>query len=618
MNSAPILAALLLLASPLAARQVYQLGGASGRSWADRASLTFVDARSVPGSIRPFQTEASHNLVSTMRDRGGDISSLLDTYTLAQDWVDGGYEYVIDGDSTTAFVHPPRIKILGGGGGFWTVPMFFDLGAPFLVDRIRFITRPDHPENQMRRYLLYLNDGSDEAKDRVGNPVWTKYREDIDNLSSVVDLQIEPQMVRHVYLLPGTLGYGGGLSTTWEVAEFEVFGRGFVPSAEFVSAPIDLGQPSSLGALRWGWQLDPGAQIAIQTRSGSDDQPDVYWRLTGVGDEVSALDERGRPLTTQTYGLLRPNKRGGVTDDLENWSPWQSYELADGAGTQVLSPSPRRFLQVRIQFLSAGLAGGQVDSLRFDYSQPPVVASAVAEIHPNQVEAAASTPFTYAVRSRIEPGQSGFDAFQLRTAARVDSVLAVRIERETVRFAAEREPTGGGFLVRFPRIRTDQALLEVDFLARVFRYGTAFDGSLVDSQTDEVPLAVIPGDAVPEAPSDELRVRIGLESGLLAGLQVSPNPFSPNGDGVNDRVALSFSLLRLTGSAPVALRLFDLSGRPVGLLEGRAQGGSAFALEWDGRDDAGALVPPGLYLYRLAVDSDGGWHERVGHLAVAY
>lgn len=613
-----LIAALLLLGSQVQGRDRFQLGGAAGLPWGDWGDLAFIDAASVPGSIRPIATEPTQNLIATMRQRGGDVSSILDTYTLAQDWIDGGYEFVIDGDSTTAFVHPPRIKILGGGGGFWTVPMFFDLGAPFVVDRIRFMTRPDHLENRLRRYILYLNDGSQETKDQVGNVIWSKYREEIDNLSPAVDLGIEPQMVRHIYLLPGTIGSGGGLSETWEIAEMQVFGRGFVPAATFASRPIALSGPASLGAIHWAWHVDPGAQVIVQTRSGTDEQPGVYWRKTGVGDERSPLDERGRPLTAETYGLLRPNKRGGITDDLTNWSPWQTYgPVGATTGTQVLSPSPRAFVQVRVQFLSAGLAGGRLDSLWFDYSEPPIVRSAVGEIHPDLVEPAQRTPFTYVVRSRVDAGQSGFDALRLRTSGQVDTITAVRIDRAPVGFRAEAEGDGG-IVVRFPRIRRDQTLLEIDLEARVYRYGTPFAGSVLDTEADEVPLEITPGDAAAEVGSDGLLVRIRLDNDLLAGLQVEPNPFSPNGDGTNDVATLSFSLLRLTEVAPVTLRIFDLAGRLVRRLGSAPAGSQSVALDWNGRDDAGALVTPGLYVFRLTVESDAGRQERVGAIAVAY
>ena len=39
---------------------------------------------------------------------------------------------------------------------------------------------------------------------------------------------------------------------------------------------------------------------------------------------------------------------------------------------------------------------------------------------------------------------------------------------------------------------------------------------------------------------------------------------------------------------------------------------------WDGRDDGGRLVPPGLYPFRLQLELDGSAETRHGAIAVVY
>jgi len=75
-----------------------------------------------------------------------------------------------------------------------------------------------------------------------------------------------------------------------------------------------------------------------------------------------------------------------------------------------------------------------------------------------------------------------------------------------------------------------------------------------------------------------------------------PNPF--------DQVTrIRFSLRR---AAHVRLELFDLAGRRIRLLfEGR-KAPAEYETIWDGRDAQGALVPGGVYLYRL---TGAGEHE---------
>ncbi|MEW6749450.1 MAG: gliding motility-associated C-terminal domain-containing protein [Candidatus Latescibacterota bacterium] len=603
------------------ARQVLQLGGAGGRPWAGQGELGFVDAERVLGALRPLEADPSVNLVPGMAGRGGELKSIPDTYTLPQNWFKEK-DLMVDGDSTSAFIHPPRIDFFRPGY-FYSVAIFVDLGAPFPVERIRFATRPDHPENLVREYDLFVNDGSPASQTAFGDPVWTLIRREGDNLQRVVELNLERQPVRHVYLHPGSWGprtANTGPGQTWEVAELEVYGRGFVPSSNYVSAPLDLGGPAALGEIRWAGHRQGRARVVVQTRSGSDADPELYWRRTGVGDQVSSVDTEGRPLTREAYLALPPSVRGGITQDLANWSVWHTYEFEDGlSGARTLSPSPRRFVQVRIQFLSDDLDGAQVDSLTLEYSQPPALDAAVGEIVPLTVEAGEPVRFTYAVRAVMGATQRGFDVLEVRTAALIDSVEQVRVDGAWVGFAAELDTaTGHGFRVTFPRVAHDQSLLEVDFRGRVFRYGTPFNGAVSSAGSDEVALEVTPGDALPGAPGDGLKVRTSLEGAVLGSLSVGPNPFSPNGDGANDALHLACALRRLTGPAWTTVAIYDLAGRLVRTVGHGPAGSALLQVTWDGRDAAGRLVPPGSYVYRIGVASDSGEEARAGVIAVSY
>ena len=595
------------------ARQFYQLGGHGGNPWSESGTLSSIDVAKVPGAIRPFSTESGENLIASMGERQGDITSLVSIYTLPANWLDDRVR-IVDGDSTTAFVHPPRINFFRGPGFFYTTPMFFDLGAPFPIEGIRFATRADHPGHKIRQFRLSINDGREESKDEKGNLVWTLIHDEKDNLSPVVELDIEPQIARHIYLHPLEVG------ETWEVAEFEVYGQGFVPQASFRSDPIDLGRASSLGRIWWNGQLDPEAKIVIQSRSGRDDQPEIYWRKTGVGGEEVPFGANGRPMSRQSYEAMPQNVQGRITQDLENWSVWHTYEYADGlAGNRIFSPSPRQYVQLHIAFFSARLEGGQIDSLFFEFSQPPVVSAAIGEIYPPFVESAAPVRFTYAVRTRLEAEQSGFNVLEVRTPARLEAIHEVRIDREVVHFTPSFDPAAPHqFAVQFDRIDQDQTLLEVDFDARVLNYGTTFSGAVSDADRDEVPQSVIPGDAMSELLSDALDVRTPLKGRLLSAVQVVPNPFSPNGDGVNDQVQFSYTLLRLTDGVPLETEIYTLAGNRVRLLDAGEKGSALYQVTWDGRDDRGELVAPGLYIYRVAVEAGRGWEERLGPVALAY
>ena len=110
---------------------------------------------------------------------------------------------------------------------------------------------------------------------------------------------------------------------------------------------------------------------------------------------------------------------------------------------------------------------------------------------------------------------------------------------------------------------------------------------------------------------------------LFAGFEV-PAAFSPNGDGVNDAADLGFTVLLVGRSRRVAVDIFDLRGRRVRTLEeSRDVSAGSYSLKWNGEDDSGNLVPPGIYALRFHVDADGKGagldrREVFRTLAVAY
>jgi hypothetical protein len=83
--------------------------------------------------------------------------------------------------------------------------------------------------------------------------------------------------------------------------------------------------------------------------------------------------------------------------------------------------------------------------------------------------------------------------------------------------------------------------------------------------------------------------RVPVESGLS---MARPNPFSP-------QTTITYSM---TKGGTVEVAVFDVLGRRIRtLVRGHVQAGEHDVV-WDGRDDSGTRVAPGLYLYRLQAD----------------
>ena len=116
----------------------------------------------------------------------------------------------------------------------------------------------------------------------------------------------------------------------------------------------------------------------------------------------------------------------------------------------------------------------------------------------------------------------------------------------------------------------------------------------------------------------------GVEGSLLSHVRPVPQAFSPNGDGINDKTAIEFTLARVSEPQVVEVDIFDVQGRPVrSLYAGSLSAGEYVASAsvpglWDGRNDAGELVAPGLYLVRVRLLLERKEESRLRVVAVVY
>jgi hypothetical protein len=116
--------------------------------------------------------------------------------------------------------------------------------------------------------------------------------------------------------------------------------------------------------------------------------------------------------------------------------------------------------------------------------------------------------------------------------------------------------------------------------------------------------AATAGYGTPTAPNSQLRAPPA-GSGKL---EVTPPVCSPNGDGHDD-----FVLIRFQGEpgAVANLQVFDAGGRLLRYLVQNALLGERGEWKWDGLDDRGRHLPPGVYLLQLDTFTLEGKKERV-------
>ena len=93
---------------------------------------------------------------------------------------------------------------------------------------------------------------------------------------------------------------------------------------------------------------------------------------------------------------------------------------------------------------------------------------------------------------------------------------------------------------------------------------------------------------------------------------------TPNDDGINDQVRIEYTLLELAGVGEVKVSIFDLAGQQVRQIYQGENSSGQHAQLWNGLDEDDQVVAPGIYLYRVQVDTDAGQEERNGLVAVVF
>ena len=574
------------------------------------------------GSLQPNFIDDGEDIARTLLDRDGwiGVRDFANIDRLAP-------RVLVDGDETTSYtwvaIAPESFDAARSRSEQLTV----DLGGRFLIHEVRFRPLPDKPEHFLEKFVLGASDRGFRHGNSVPNfPVVAEIKENFEPEVSVVfdppittdalQLRISRQTLKEIGL-----------------ASFEVYGGGFVTPAAYESDVIELDDIASLGEITWAGRRDPNAQIAIRTRAGLDPHPVVFWETRPEQQDSIRYLDGGGDLTLTEYknkysrleDIYKPvNYEDKVSFDTENWSFWSSPYEFENPGVGFISPGPRKYVQIRADFASTVEDGGNIDYIQFEASSPPLVGELVGEVFPLETTVGEPTRFTYYFSPTIPAGAGGFDGVEISTPSGVVSVDSLRIDAVNQDdFTWRVREDGRGFELLLPR-RLEQAdngtIIEVVFTAPVFReVGTRFDGRVFDTLKPlEVRQRIVPGNAIDEIPSDGIAIRTSLSRSLLFSPSVSPNPFTPNGDGVNDVVHISYTLLRVTSGIPVSIDIFDLSGRLVKQVHSGVDPIGQYAYTWDGTDDSNGIVPPGLYLYRIDADVNLENEISSGIVSVAY
>lgn len=485
-----------------------------------------------------------------------------------------------------------------------------DLGAQYFLDRIRLLSPGEPPP----AYQLRVSDGS---RNPDGERIWRLFDE---RLNRDAFLQVEEafpgQAVRYIDLR--RLQFGPGDREKGQISEIQAYGEGHVAEVVMVSPIVKLRRTALFGALDWQGETPRNTRIEVRTRSGNELERIAHY-FTPRGSEISKT----------TWERRTEDRRGPVViEELPgaDWSNWS--EVYHHSGEAFKSPSPRRYalFEVRLK-TSDPLRAAKIWSANLPF-EPPLVDRAAAELWPVRgIEPGRPEEFTLYVLPNFAAGNPGFDRLRLESSSAVElELLEVRSGREALlragggqtlwpgALAVERLATGGLDLV-FAAPVTQPMLYAVRFSTQVFLGHTQFRAHLLHADFPTRLQEIGAGEATALVASQSLVAVVDLEQRqLLEDVAVVPAVCTPNGDGINDRIAIEAKIFAVEGSKRLRVAVFDLAGRlcrDLSAAQPRPSGIHRFA--WDGRDDEGRLVPPGVYAVRLELTTDA---ERGGTTAL--
>ena len=387
---------------------------------------------------------------------------------------------------------------------------------------------------------------------------------------------------------------------------------------------------------------------------------------------ASPEDRESIRISREDYTGLPVSVRRRIEPDLEFWSSPQQANR----GELINAPSGRSFIQIGVEFVSDEPESGTIlSNMRFEFSAPQITDQVLGEIAPAvDVAAGVDTTFVLALKASVGAENSGFNRLQVFTPARVEAIEGVEVDLGDGQVVALANAGAGGgdavegqfqelliddnqFVVSFPTIGGDggagelEATVKARFRARVIDFHTRFSasvyldtmgtdvdrqfsnngilavsGDVLDTLAYFLPQRVVGDDVVDFGVTDQLSDRNSLvvladvssqSDEVVGNFEVTPNPFTPNGDGINDEMTVLFDLQRLLAPRSVRVEIFDLNGRRLHHTERQLASGG-YSQPWDGRDDAGNLVPPGLYILRVSVEADDAESARMRVVSVAY
>ena len=568
------------------------------------------------GKVADVEVETiGDNVALGLLERGGNI----DLVTELQE-VLAGAERMVDGDAVTDW----RMQVFHqtNTGAEILNRLIFDLGAHYWLDQIRIVGEPGSAPPQRRNsyanffwYKILASDGSlapDGSlrwQELAFVPANSENLFDVRNFDHVFPLQ-KIRYIQHFFsssVASGTdRGTHGSIAYFAVTSEYQMYGKGFPAEVEMTSPILVLNDVKNLTSVEWDADLPAGTRLEVSSRTGNQ-----------IIEEIHYFDKKGKEITQRKWEKTPSSLRGPIEPTIsigDDWSPWS--EPYTFSGELFKSPSPRKYVQLRMRLLSDDPPVAPTLSALHLNMENPIALQMLGEVHPAEVQPGSEEEFTYFILPTFGGRSQGFDRLSLNASVPVEFV-DLRIGDEPIQ--GEIVHSDAGFVLDLPREIRTQELVALTFRSTIFQNQTRFDAFLSNSRLgDDVRQRVDAGDASEEVDSESIMVRLPVTDDLLANVAFAPQVLTPNGDGVGDELRLEFDALKLVSPRPIKVMIYDLAGRMVRDLSGGDGVAQHYGFTWDGRDRANQLVAPGTYMVQIEVEGDSQTQTIHHLLPVAY
>lgn len=366
------------------------------------------------------------------------------------------------------------------------------------------------------------------------------------------------------------------------ISEIEVFGKGYLPEGYFTSKVLDAGQPVNWSKITWKAEQPEGTQISLRMRTGNTPKVDTTW---------------------------------------SNWNE----DSTTISGTQLPAYEPRRYVQYQVRLGTLTLQTPKVDEVEIFFDKTLIAQSTDATISPQYSPILQENTFSYKIVINKSPTDYPIDTITIFTPTPTQ-LLGVKLDNNPIQYSAEIYANKIVIIPQSPI--TTSITFEATLKCTPFLGVNRFVSYLHSKQSPDNPQRV---DTKKFGGLENWSiVTTGVPPKLIIDFKVEPNPFTPNGDGINDQTVLSFFLANIAEPRSLVggelrklkILIYDLQGRLVRELYNSTSGAAAFIAQnsfvWDGKDENGKTVRPGPYIVQVLVEADAKTEQVAKIVTVVY